>query len=43
MVIAALAAEGRSEINNIGQSERGNERIDELLSALAAKSVGDDD
>jgi len=37
MVIAALAAEGRSEINNIGQIERGYERIDERLRALGAK------
>jgi UDP-N-acetylglucosamine 1-carboxyvinyltransferase len=37
MVIAALAAEGRSEINNIGQIERGYERIDVRLRALGAK------
>ena len=37
MVIAALAAEGRSEINNIGQIERGYERIDERLRALGAQ------
>jgi UDP-N-acetylglucosamine 1-carboxyvinyltransferase len=36
MVIAALAAEGRSEIHNIGQIERGYERIDERLRALGA-------
>jgi UDP-N-acetylglucosamine 1-carboxyvinyltransferase len=37
MVIAALAAEGTSEINNIGQIERGYERIDERLRALGAQ------
>jgi UDP-N-acetylglucosamine 1-carboxyvinyltransferase len=36
MVIAALAADGTSEINNIGQIERGYERIDERLRALGA-------
>jgi UDP-N-acetylglucosamine 1-carboxyvinyltransferase len=36
MVIAALAADGRSEIHNIGQIERGYERIDERLRALGA-------
>jgi UDP-N-acetylglucosamine 1-carboxyvinyltransferase len=37
MVIAALAAEGRSEINNIGQIERGYEQIDSRLRALGAQ------
>ena len=36
MVIAALAAEGRSVIHNIGQIERGYERIHERLQALGA-------
>ena len=37
MVIAALAAEGTSEINNVGQIERGYERIDERLRGLGAQ------
>jgi len=37
MLIAALAAEGTSTINNIGQIERGYEKIHERLSALGAK------
>jgi UDP-N-acetylglucosamine 1-carboxyvinyltransferase len=36
LLIAALGAEGRSEIFNIGQIERGYERIDERLQALGA-------
>lgn len=36
LLIAALGAEGRSEIFNIGQIERGYERIDERLRALGA-------
>ncbi len=36
MVIAALSAEGRSTIGNIGQIDRGYERIDERLQALGA-------
>jgi len=36
MVIAALAADGTSEINNIGQIERGYEQIDHRLRALGA-------
>ncbi len=36
MLIAALCAEGTSVINNIGQIERGYERIDERLNALGA-------
>ena len=37
MLLAALAAEGRSTINNIGQIERGYERIHERLKLLGAK------
>jgi UDP-N-acetylglucosamine 1-carboxyvinyltransferase len=36
MVIAALCAEGRSTIGNIGQIDRGYERIDERLRGLGA-------
>ncbi len=36
LILAALAAEGRSEIRNIGQIERGYERIDEKLRSLGA-------
>ncbi|HEX8393627.1 MAG TPA: UDP-N-acetylglucosamine 1-carboxyvinyltransferase [Longimicrobium sp.] len=36
LLIAALGAEGRSEIFNTGQIERGYERIDERLQALGA-------
>lgn len=36
MVLAALAAEGTSTIHNVGQIERGYERIDERLKALGA-------
>jgi UDP-N-acetylglucosamine 1-carboxyvinyltransferase len=37
MLVAALAADGSSMINNVGQIERGYERIDERLRALGAK------
>lgn len=37
MLLAALAAEGRSTIHNIGQIERGYERIDERLRSLGAE------
>ena len=37
MVIAALCAEGRSEIGNIRQIDRGYERIDERLRELGAQ------
>jgi UDP-N-acetylglucosamine 1-carboxyvinyltransferase len=37
LLIAALGAEGQSEIFNIGQIERGYERIDERLRALGAQ------
>ena len=37
MLLAALAAEGTSTINNIGQIERGYEKIHERLKALGAR------
>ena len=37
MLLAALCAKGTSTINNVGQIERGYERIDERLTALGAK------
>ncbi|NJN17586.1 MAG: UDP-N-acetylglucosamine 1-carboxyvinyltransferase [Oscillochloris sp.] len=37
LVIAALCAQGRSVIHNIGQIDRGYERIDERLAALGAR------
>ena len=37
MLIAALCAEGESEIGNIRQIDRGYERIDERLAALGAR------
>src|SRR3954471_8527118 len=37
MLIAALCAEGTSEIGNIGQIDRGYERIDERLRELGAR------
>jgi UDP-N-acetylglucosamine 1-carboxyvinyltransferase len=37
MLVAALAADGQSTINNVGQIERGYERIDERLRDLGAK------
>jgi UDP-N-acetylglucosamine 1-carboxyvinyltransferase len=37
MLLAALAAQGDSVIQNIGQIERGYERIDERLTALGAQ------
>ncbi len=37
MLIAALCAEGSSEIGNIGQIDRGYERIDERLRELGAR------
>jgi len=42
LLIAALGAEGQSEIYNIGQIERGYERIDERLLALGADIVRGD-
>jgi UDP-N-acetylglucosamine 1-carboxyvinyltransferase len=43
MLLAALCADGTSVINNVGQIERGYERIDERLNALGARieRVGD--
>jgi UDP-N-acetylglucosamine 1-carboxyvinyltransferase len=37
MLLAALCAKGTSTINNVGQIERGYERIDERLVALGAR------
>jgi UDP-N-acetylglucosamine 1-carboxyvinyltransferase len=37
MLLAALAADGESTIHNIGQIDRGYERIDERLRALGAR------
>ncbi len=37
MLIAALAAEGTSEIGNIVQIDRGYERIDDRLRGLGAR------
>ncbi|HEX9893640.1 MAG TPA: UDP-N-acetylglucosamine 1-carboxyvinyltransferase [Gemmatimonadales bacterium] len=37
ILLAALAAEGESTINNIGQIDRGYERIDDRLRALGAE------
>jgi UDP-N-acetylglucosamine 1-carboxyvinyltransferase len=37
LLIAALCAQGRSRIHNIGQVERGYERIDERLRDLGAR------
>jgi UDP-N-acetylglucosamine 1-carboxyvinyltransferase len=37
MLLAALCAEGTSVINNVGQIERGYERIDERINALGAR------
>ena len=36
LVTASLAAQGTSRIRNIGQIERGYERIDEKLKSLGA-------
>lgn len=43
MLLAALAAEGQSVIHNVGQIERGYERIDERLRALGAEIQRFDD
>jgi UDP-N-acetylglucosamine 1-carboxyvinyltransferase len=43
MLLAALAAQGDSVIHNIGQIERGYERIDERLRALGAQIERKDD
>ncbi|MBN2387697.1 MAG: UDP-N-acetylglucosamine 1-carboxyvinyltransferase [Anaerolineales bacterium] len=37
LLLAALAAEGRTTIRNVGQIDRGYERVDEKLTALGAK------
>ncbi len=37
MLLAAMCADGESTINNVGQIERGYERIDERLRALGAQ------
>jgi UDP-N-acetylglucosamine 1-carboxyvinyltransferase len=37
MLIASLCAEGVSEIGNVGQIDRGYERIDERLRTLGAR------
>jgi UDP-N-acetylglucosamine 1-carboxyvinyltransferase len=42
LLIAALGAEGQSEIYNIGQIERGYERIDARLRSLGADIVRED-
>lgn len=39
MIIAALAAEGKSTIRNVGQIDRGYERVDEKLRSLGAKII----
>jgi UDP-N-acetylglucosamine 1-carboxyvinyltransferase len=43
ILLAALCAEGTSTINNVGQIERGYERIDERLGALGARIKRVDD
>ncbi len=43
MLLAALAAEGQSTIHNVGQIERGYERIDTRLRALGAEIERVDD
>jgi UDP-N-acetylglucosamine 1-carboxyvinyltransferase len=43
MLLAALAAEGRSTIHNVGQIERGYERVDDRLRALGAEIERVDD
>jgi UDP-N-acetylglucosamine 1-carboxyvinyltransferase len=42
-LLAALAAEGQSTIHNIGQIERGYERIDQRLRDLGADIERRDD
>jgi UDP-N-acetylglucosamine 1-carboxyvinyltransferase len=37
VLLAALCAEGRTEIGNVRQIDRGYERIDERLRALGAR------
>jgi UDP-N-acetylglucosamine 1-carboxyvinyltransferase len=42
LLIAALGAEGESVLYNVGQIERGYERIDERLRGLGAQIVRHD-
>ncbi len=42
LLLAALAAKGTSRIQNIGQIERGYERIDQRLAALGARIIRED-
>jgi UDP-N-acetylglucosamine 1-carboxyvinyltransferase len=42
LLIAALGAEGQSHIYNVGQIERGYERIDKRLIALGANIIRED-
>jgi UDP-N-acetylglucosamine 1-carboxyvinyltransferase len=37
LVLAALAAEGESVIRNVGQIDRGYEKVDEKLRVLGAR------
>jgi UDP-N-acetylglucosamine 1-carboxyvinyltransferase len=37
LLLAALAATGQSTIRNVGQIDRGYERVDEKLQSLGAK------
>jgi UDP-N-acetylglucosamine 1-carboxyvinyltransferase len=37
LLLAALSAKGRSVIRNVGQIDRGYERVDEKLRQLGAK------
>jgi UDP-N-acetylglucosamine 1-carboxyvinyltransferase len=37
LVLAALSARGKSTIRNIGQIDRGYEKVDQKLAALGAK------
>ena len=39
MLIAAMSAKGTSVIQNIGQIDRGYERIDERLNSLGANII----
>jgi UDP-N-acetylglucosamine 1-carboxyvinyltransferase len=43
LLLAALCADGTSFINNVGQIERGYERIDERLTTLGASIMRVDD
>jgi UDP-N-acetylglucosamine 1-carboxyvinyltransferase len=37
LLLAALAAQGKSTIRNIGQIDRGYEKVDQKLKALGAR------